>query len=191
VERLVANRSLRTKGRGQEGSLGRRSELESSWLETGGGSEAWTEKALERQKFRRVSAAGSGQLVSVRTDSRKVTGFEVGKAGGTVRFRRLGSRATGKCPWSRGSGLARGSGGRDMKRESIVVRGTRQLRESVGVGETDGDKVSGGAYQHAGGWPQGSCGPREGRTTFREGKALKENLRNGSGTKQGREARVC
>jgi hypothetical protein len=123
---------------------------QSSWLGRVREFKAWREKALERQKSRRVSTSGSGQPVSVRTDSWEVTGFEVGEAGGTVRFRRLGSRATGKCSRRRGSGLARGSGGRGAERESIVVRGTRQPRESVGVGETDGDKVSGGAYQHAG-----------------------------------------
>jgi len=37
------------------------------------------------------------------------------------------------------------------ERELIVVRGSRPLRESVGVGETGGDKVSSGAVQHVGG----------------------------------------
>jgi len=37
------------------------------------------------------------------------------------------------------------------ERELIVVRGSRQLRESVGVGETGGNKVSNGAVQHVGG----------------------------------------
>jgi hypothetical protein len=55
------------------------------------GSEAWKEKALEGLKTKRGAAAGSGQLELVRTDSREDQGFEVGEAGGTVRFRRSSS----------------------------------------------------------------------------------------------------
>jgi hypothetical protein len=38
-----------------------------------------------------------------------------------------------------------------VKRELIVVGGTRQLRESVGVEETGGNKVVVASFQHAGG----------------------------------------
>jgi hypothetical protein len=38
-----------------------------------------------------------------------------------------------------------------VKREPIVVRGIRQLRESVGVEETGGNKVAEASSQHAGG----------------------------------------
>ena len=38
-----------------------------------------------------------------------------------------------------------------VERELIVVGGTRQLRESVGVGETGGDKVSSSSVSHVGG----------------------------------------
>jgi hypothetical protein len=38
-----------------------------------------------------------------------------------------------------------------VKRESIVVGGFRQLRESVGVEETGGNKVAEASFQHAGG----------------------------------------
>ena len=37
------------------------------------------------------------------------------------------------------------------KRELIVDRGVRQLRESAGVDETVGDKIVGSAFQHTGG----------------------------------------
>jgi hypothetical protein len=54
----------------------------------------------------------------------------VGEAGGTDEFRRLD-------PESPGSVLRR------VKRELIVVGGLWQLRESVGVEETDGNKIQG------------------------------------------------
>jgi hypothetical protein len=50
----------------------------------------------------------------------------------------------------RPSGLRRRSEER-AERELIVVRGSRQLRASVGVGETGGDKVRVAAFQHVGG----------------------------------------
>jgi hypothetical protein len=90
--------------------------------------EVWREKALRRQKPRRGSTSGSGQLESVRTDSQKDQGFGVGEAGGMVEFRRLD-------PAQPGSVLRR------VKRERIVDGGVRQLRASVGVDETAGDKI--------------------------------------------------
>jgi hypothetical protein len=38
-----------------------------------------------------------------------------------------------------------------VERESIVGGGTRQLRESVDVGEASDNKISGGAVRHGGG----------------------------------------
>jgi hypothetical protein len=92
------------------------------------GPEARKEKALERQKLKRGSAIDAGQLGSVRTDSQKEEGFEVGVAGG-VDVLRLSN------PEQPGSAL------RHAERELIVVGGVRQLRVSVGVEETGGDKV--------------------------------------------------
>ena len=92
-------------------------------------SEAWEEKALERQKPRRGSAAGPGQLVSARTDSQEDQGFEAGEAGGTRRPPPPGPRVTGKRVFGR------------VKREPIVVGGIRQLRASVGVEETDDERT--------------------------------------------------
>jgi hypothetical protein len=103
------------------------------------GSEAWKEKALERQKPRRGSAAGSGQLVSARTDSQEDQGFEAGEAGGTRRPPPLGPRVTGKRVFGR------------VKREPIVDGGIRRLRASVGVEETGGDKDRETASLHTGG----------------------------------------
>jgi hypothetical protein len=103
------------------------------------GSEAWKEKALERRDTRRGSAVGTGQLGSTRTDSQEDQGFEAGEAGGTERASSLGPRANGK----RALGLD--------ERALIVVGGIRQLRESVGVEETDGDTDQESAFQHGGG----------------------------------------
>jgi len=65
---------------------------------------------------------------------------EVGEAGGTWRFRHLRSRATGK----RVFGL--------VKRGPIAGGGNQATASSgVGVGETAGNKVEGGASLHAGG----------------------------------------
>jgi hypothetical protein len=77
------------------------------------GSRAWKEKALERQKPRRGSTIGSGQLGSVRTDSQEDQGFEADEAGGMGEFRRLD-------PGQPGSVFRR------VERESIVVGEIRQ-----------------------------------------------------------------
>jgi hypothetical protein len=110
-----------------------------SWSGRVRGSEAWKEKALERQKPRRGSTAGTGQLGSARTDSQEDQGFEAGEAGGTERAPSLGPRATGK----RALGLD--------ERELIVDGGIRQLRASVDVEETGGDKDQESEFQHDGG----------------------------------------
>jgi len=74
-----------------------------------------------------------------RTDSREDQGFEGGEAGGTERVPSLGSRATGKHVFGR------------VERDLIAVWGVRQLRESAGVDETDGDKTREAAFPHTGG----------------------------------------
>jgi hypothetical protein len=97
------------------------------------------EKASERQKPRRGSTAASGQPGTARTDSREDQGFEAGEAGGTERSPSRGPGGTGR----RVSGR--------VEREPIVVGGIRQLRASVGVEETGGDKVHEASFQHSGG----------------------------------------
>jgi hypothetical protein len=133
-----------TRFEGSQGPLGRGLESSDEGRVQGfgpgrvGGSEARKEKALEGQKPRRVSAAGLGQPGSVRTDSQGEQSFEVGEAGGTERLRCQGPRVTGKqALWF-------------AQREPIGLGGTRRLRESVGVGETAADKVSGSAFSHVG-----------------------------------------
>jgi hypothetical protein len=109
-----------------------------SWSGRVRGSEAWKEKALERRGFR-GSAADTGQLGLVRTDSWEDQGCEAGEAGGTGRVSSSGPRANGK----RALGLD--------ERELIVDGGIRQLRASVGVEEAGGDKDQRSAFQHVGG----------------------------------------
>jgi hypothetical protein len=77
--------------------------------------------------------------VAARTDSQEDQGFEAGEAGGKRRLPPLGPRVTGKCVFGR------------VEREPIVVGGIRQLRESVGVEETGGDKDRETAPRHTGG----------------------------------------
>jgi hypothetical protein len=76
-----------------------------------------------------------------------------------------------------------GRGNSVSEREPIVVRGNRQLRESVGVVETRGNKVLIRTSPHAGGELQGSKGASKGVPAFREGNTLKGDPRNGCGTK--------
>jgi hypothetical protein len=80
-----------------------------------------------------------GNLGRARTNSQGEEGFEAGEAGAKRPLRCSRSRATGKRAfWFE-------------EREPIVLGGTRQLRESVGVGETGGDKVSSGGLRNVGG----------------------------------------
>jgi hypothetical protein len=104
----------------------------------------------EKLQERKGAATGGNPKGSART-CREEEGSEAGEAGGTGRFRRTGSRGTGKRVTR--SGSERGSTMllRHAERKLEAVRGSRQLRESAGVGETAGDKASGGASRHAGG----------------------------------------
>lgn len=80
-----------------------------------------------------------GNLGRVRTDSQGEEGFEAGEVGGMRPLRCSRPRATGKRSFL------------FVEREPIVFGGTRQLRESVGVGETGSDKVSNGGSLSVGG----------------------------------------
>jgi hypothetical protein len=131
------------------GVFGRRSVFRASCPGRVREHEAWREKALERLKPRRGSTIGTGQLGSVRTDSQEDQGFEAGEAGGTGEFRFLD-------PGRPGSVLRR------VERESIVVGGIRQLRESVGVEETGGDKVWEASSSTSVDDRKGACGPERG-----------------------------
>lgn len=92
-----------------------------------------------------------------------------------------------RCP--RGSGKRRCGG---VESDLLGVRGARQARESAGVGETRGDKARRVRRSTTVNDRKGAERPREGCALFGEGKALKERKpTDGSGTKQGREARAC
>jgi len=77
-----------------------------------------------------------------------------------------------------------------VKRELIVVEGTRQLRESVEVGEIGGERNRVVRLSTSVDNCKEACGPERGAAISREGNALKgrKNPTNGCGTKQGREA---
>lgn len=88
------------------------------------------EGSREARTQERIDTISLGQLKLVRSGSQEDQGFEVGEAGGTGEFRRLDSELPGSAL-------------RCVERELIVVGGIRQLRESVGVDETDGNKIQG------------------------------------------------
>jgi len=79
-----------------------------------------------------------GDPGSARTDSQGEEGFEAGEAGGTGGLRSL-------VQGDREADLA------SAEREPIAAGGTRQLRESVDVGETGGERPRRRAVQHVGG----------------------------------------
>jgi len=74
----------------------------------------------------------------------------------------------------RGDPVRRAQSDRDRasvrERELIVVGGTRQLRASVGVGETGGDKVRGARLIAPVDDREGAERPREGRAIFARGR---------------------
>jgi hypothetical protein len=76
------------------------------------------------------------------------------------------------------------------ERESIVVGGIRPLRASVGVLETGGDKVQEVASRASVDDRKGACGPERG-ARFLRGEDSEGRTLGGSGTKQGRETRIC
>jgi hypothetical protein len=131
--------------RGAERSLGSRLQAfgggavsRFSWA--GRGFEARRAKALEGQKPRRVNGCSvRGNLGGVRTDSQGEQGFEAGEAGGTRPLSLFGIQGNREA-----STLF-------AEREPIVLGGTRLLRESVDVGETEGNKVSRGGSPSVGG----------------------------------------
>ena len=134
-------RALHVLGRGSPGSRGQRS-FESRagahgrWgvLEpsgSGGSRIRGVEgESFEGEETREQRPVAAGQPNVGGTVSRGEESFEVGEAGGTWRFRRAKPRTTGK----RAFGCT--------ERESIVLGGSRQPRESVGVGETEGERRS-------------------------------------------------
>jgi hypothetical protein len=77
-----------------------------------------------------------------------------------------------------------------VKRELIVVEGTRQLRESVEVGEIGGKRTQVVRLNTSVDNYKEACGLERGAAISREGNALKgrKNPTNGCGTKQGHEA---
>jgi hypothetical protein len=79
-----------------------------------------------------------------------------------------------------------------VKRELIAVEGTRQLRESVGVGETGSKETRVDRISTSVDNCKEACGLERGAAISCEGNALKggKNPRNGCGTKQGREAKA-
>jgi len=61
-----------------------------------------------------------------------------------------------------------------VKREPIVLGGSRRLRSNAGVGETGGDKVAGDASPGTVDNCKGAQAASEGARDLGEGKALKE-----------------
>lgn len=84
-----------------------------------------------------------------------------------------------------------GSGLRSAERESIVPGGTRQLRASVGVGETRGERRRAARLSTLVDDCKGAGGPERGRRSSRGESSEGRDPRDGSGMQQGRKARVC
>lgn len=96
----------------------------------GTGSEARAVNTLEGRKPKRGSAAGSGATPAERERTRRrIKASKRVKLAEQDGFRSLVSRGTRKHAFGY------------VEREPIVVRGSGQLRERVGVPETGGDKT--------------------------------------------------
>jgi len=149
-------------------------------VQAGGGSEVQgRESSGGARTPRRASAGRSGQLDAV------VNGLDEGrKASKQVKLAERGGSA-GRCPGRPGSGL------RSAERESIVPGGTRQLRASVGVGETRGERRRAARLSTLVDDCKGAGSPERGRRSSRGESSEGRDPRDGSGMQQGRKARVC